>query len=86
MSISLKIHDAIIFATLKHQNQKRKGTEKFESHYFCPEYTCCRERTENHIYDTALQLAFNSTKSGSVILHFVSSIDDLSIRVSIFEI
>ena len=22
-----KIHDAIIFATLKHQNQKRKGTE-----------------------------------------------------------
>lgn len=27
MSISLKIHDAIIFATLKQQNQKRKGTE-----------------------------------------------------------
>ena len=27
MSISLRIHDAIIFATLKHQKQKRKGTE-----------------------------------------------------------
>lgn len=27
MSFSLKIHDAIIFATLKHQNQTRKGTE-----------------------------------------------------------
>ena len=27
MSISLRIHDAIIFATLKHKNQKRKGTE-----------------------------------------------------------
>ena len=31
------------------------GTETVESHYFCPEYTCCRERTEKHIYDTALQ-------------------------------
>lgn len=27
MPISLNIHDAIIFATLKHQNQKRKGTK-----------------------------------------------------------
>ncbi len=26
MSISLNIHEAIIFATLKHQNQKRKGS------------------------------------------------------------
>lgn len=27
MALSLNIHEAIIFATLKHQNQKRKGTE-----------------------------------------------------------
>jgi len=27
MQVSLKIHDAIIFATLKHRNQKRKGTD-----------------------------------------------------------
>lgn len=27
MTDNLKIHNAIIFATLKHQNQKRKGTE-----------------------------------------------------------
>lgn len=27
MSLSLNIHEAIIFATLKHQRQKRKGTE-----------------------------------------------------------
>ena len=31
------------------------GIEKFESHYFHPEYTCYREKTENHIYDTMLQ-------------------------------
>ncbi|WP_191017596.1 HD domain-containing protein [Treponema zioleckii] len=27
MALSLKIHDTIIFATLKHRDQKRKGTE-----------------------------------------------------------
>lgn len=28
--------------------------EKFDSHYFHPEYTCCRERAENHIWDTMI--------------------------------